>query len=879
MKLKGIKKLLYGLVPAVLALFSVSIIASAKKTVEADATTVPYSFATGLNAFEDGGELTITAPVGDWTQINYMPNTYTEETPAFQGITENGYIALQVETDKTIAMYMALWDGGETPAGYVPAGWLVDEYGNAVSVTNIGLGHYIPAGFRGMFVMAVSGFEGANLGNVLAVTANFHAQYAGAKVKLGSLGYYASNVATEMHMMTTADTDVWNDVGCWKMNSSIPGVFKHIAEKSAEAPVYTMRTGENKFAYGKTWNVAGATGVSKAWYKSDTGGTYELDITGYLALQVETITSTGIYMSISAGEVTVPYAGSAYFVSEDKSVEVCAYNIRTNHIEIPAGKCGMVVFPLKNFVLPTDGSFDWQTTMYTVTINTAYYPNANLKIGELGWFDSVNTEMYMVTSLRDMYDAGWKVSDNEVGTLERIEYIPEVPAEYSMRKGDNAFAYGVSWTDVDKTTEAAWSKLAVKFDKSFDLNLGSGIIAVQMEIIRNGGSLKFLPSLWDGAETESSFAGTATFVTEEGNSFSYNVSNGILDIPPIKGVLLLSVPHFDEDIQYLDAQYLVLTVDTRVAFDYTLNIGEIGYFEDADAAMEKMVALDSVKDYNQFENFDTIGGENKGTLKRIVNKEITPTARFVSASAAGDIGLIFYVEFPNEANDVVTATVAVEGGKSSTVTGIYNNAKGCFAFIVGIAPKDYQKNVTLSVAGNVVYTTTVAKYANSLIHADGTEENEKNLAVALLNYCEAAKAYFDGETVEKVDFDVDLSAYVGSKVDNTGDVTIEDATLSLGAKTTINVYFTTSADISTINVTGATVSHVEGNTYVASVENIVAKHLDYAYQVQIGEDIVTYSALSYVYEIVSNAETPAALYNLVVALYNYNVAANTYFGA
>jgi hypothetical protein len=67
--------------------------------------------------------------------------------------------------------------------------------------------------------------------------------------------------------------------------------------------------------------------------------------------------------------------------------------------------------------------------------------------------------------------------------------------------------------------------------------------------------------------------------------------------------------------------------------------------------------------------------------------------------------------------------------------------------------------------------------------------------------------------------------------------------------------------------------------YIATVKNIVAKNFDKKYTMQIGDVTVTCSALSYVYKVVSEgtAKHSLSLYNLAVAIYNYNVAADNYF--
>ncbi len=876
MKLRGVKKLLYGLVPATIAAFSLSIVAANNDSavVTADEAKV-YAFDSSINAFQNGREFTIPANESGWETIIFKSDVASGENPYYPALAREGYLAYHLETDTTINMWPSVVDAGaEVFYGFNVNAYLVDDNGNSVAVGQGGQGIYIPAGFRGAVVVPTSDFGGADLSTIQMITANFHSVFAGANVKLGSLGYYAYNGA-ELNVLTTADGQDW------KTSSKYGTVLPVIGEKAETTEVYTMRTGTNAFAYGKQWNVANYVNTEAAeyatiWYKTDTGAVYDLDANGYFALQMETYAKTGFYTQVFDGANVVANAGYAYFVTEEGDIEICAYNVATQHIEIPAGLRGMLIIPATNFVSDV---FNWDSvSMYIPNINADAYPTSSFALGELGWFDGVNDEMYYFTSLRDMYDAGWKVTDNALAgmTSERIEYIPEMPTEYEMRTGDNAFAYGVSWSGVEYTAEATYAKMLVTLDSASALDMANGILAVQMEYVGNG-SFKFAPSVWDGA-SEIYFTGTATLITEDGLSNNYVVgADGCLDLPASKGVVLLPLKDF-VGAENMAVSTFVFTVNTALSHDYKLNVGEIGYYASATAEMTKILTLDSVKDYNQFLIFNT-SGYNQGSMARIANTEIAPTVRYVSVSAAGDVGLIFYVECPNQASDVVTATYTVEGYEAQEVTGVYSAAKGCFAFIASVSPKDYKKNVTLKIGDNTVYTTTVNEYATSLLHATGFSQETKDLALALIKYCEAARAYFEHDVVEtKVEFSADLSAFAANKVDNEGKVTIENATLTLGAKTMINIYFRTD-DINAINVSGAVVKHYEGNVYVATIENVVAKYLDNTYTVQIGEDVVNYSALSYVYQTVADNSTPANLYNLVVALYNYNVAANAYFGA
>ena len=466
-------------------------------------------------------------------------------------------------------------------------------------------------------------------------------------------------------------------------------------------------------------------------------------------------------------------------------------------------------------------------------------------------------------------DCGQKLNDcldaNEDGVC---DVCGDSMYHYDMRQGGNAFAYGVVWNGT------AQSKLSLALDRALTADKANGLVALQIENVGNS-TFAFLPALSSGNNT-AYLTGSAIFVKEDGTATKCTVTDGYLQLPAGKGVLLMNLSKFENNQTDWTA-VTTITLDAKVDA-FSVKVGEVGYYANANATMQKVVALDGINDFKQF----SVTG---GTLDRIENAEINPTIRYASVSTADEIGLIFYVELPNSASETVTGSYTIEGVEGATeVVGIYKKDQGCFAFVAKVLPKQYQKNVTLTVDGVEVATTTVEEYANRLVNSNQPQK-AKDLALALIEYCESARLYFEApETVEsKVAFDVDLSSQAGAKNDVAGDVTIRNASLTIGSKMRINVYFTTE-NIANVTVDGngavVEVKKVAGseNLYVATVINVVAKHFDTTYTVTIGEDVVHYSALSYVYEIVKDDTQSSALHNLAVALYNYNVAANEYFG-
>ena len=251
--------------------------------------------------------------------------------------------------------------------------------------------------------------------------------------------------------------------------------------------------------------------------------------------------------------------------------------------------------------------------------------------------------------------------------------------------------------------------------------------------------------------------------------------------------------------------------------------------------------------------------------------------RFMSISMAGDIGLNFYVDLDDA--EEATATITMKG-ESTTVVGVYQETLNCWKFTYGVAPKDYQEIVSISVA-DVVAEYSVAAYANAL-----PEDNAAYPIVAeLMEYCEAARVYFANEEATATeDLSADLSEYEATIEGEEENVTIAGATLVLESKTTINVYVTAeSLDGITCTVDGETVTPValegQDGQYVISISGIVAKDLDNIYTITIGGYTITYCALSYVGETLSGTVDNVALANLVKAMYSLSVEAELYFNA
>ncbi len=251
--------------------------------------------------------------------------------------------------------------------------------------------------------------------------------------------------------------------------------------------------------------------------------------------------------------------------------------------------------------------------------------------------------------------------------------------------------------------------------------------------------------------------------------------------------------------------------------------------------------------------------------------------RFMSISMAGDIGLNFYVDLDDA--EEATATITMKG-EATTVVGVYQETLNCWKFTYGVAPKDYQEIVSISVA-DVVAEYSVAAYADAL-----PEDNAAYPIVAeLMEYCEAARVYFANEEATATeDLTADLSEYEATIEGEEENVTIAGATLVLESKTTINVYVTAESledVVCTVDGEAVTPVALEGQDgqYVISISGIVSKDLDKVYTIKVGGYTITYCALSYVEETLSGTVDNVALANLVKAMYSLSVEAEQYFTA
>ena len=248
----------------------------------------------------------------------------------------------------------------------------------------------------------------------------------------------------------------------------------------------------------------------------------------------------------------------------------------------------------------------------------------------------------------------------------------------------------------------------------------------------------------------------------------------------------------------------------------------------------------------------------------------------MSISTAGDIGLNYYV-YLNAKDGIQTATFTVGDETVGSANGVYIADMDRWVFSYGVAPKDYEVEVTISVDGT---TVTGAYSVKAYKDALPVESPAYALVEALVAYCESAKTYFNDKDSAVATNDLtaeqlaDLATYVGTVSGSDEDITLVGATLVCESVTTIHAYFRASSEVAA-TVNGAEL--VEENLYVVKVQNIAAKDLATTYTITIGGYTITYSALAYVNTVVTQMSENVALCNVAKAIYNLSVLARNYW--
>ncbi len=925
MRQKGIKRLLCCLIPLMFAFFTLAVqtvtvkSTAAEESVSSSATasseniTDTYPFNTGVNAFQYAEKLIVPArtqaETDEFVSVLYKHNESTEENPVYPlELSTNGYLALHIQTADEVKLIFKLTQTDKTLVAFNGEATFMDESANISSLTVENGGVVtLPQGSRGALFIKLSGFAGANLqtGQVSLFSVHVIKNAVANTIKLGSLGYYA-NKGTIFNSLTGVGPE-----SNWKIiaeNESIS--LTQIPEAMME---YPFRKGLNGFEYGYNFTLnENPTEQTSNWqhiWCAPNSDSFDASSKGYFAVQLEAKNEVGIYPYVFDGTGQLKFDRSpVYYANEYGKLYDATVNSVNWHIELPKGRHTLIL-PASVFTVPDDEAvqygFNWNmVTCFVLDIDGVQYPKASVNVGEILYYANDTAEATEFLSLQSEEDSA-QLTHSEGITKSLISRITN-----DMETGVNAFAYGAHWSGIQQTDGNAWAQFFMTFDSVSALDSQNGILAIQMEIICND-TLFFLPSVWDGSG-QSVLTKSAVFISETGEETVCNVfpidEYTYIKLPSCTGVLLMSLSDFEKHpqrdaVNWEQVTTAVITVNTTNAYDFQLKIGEVGYYaNNFGSGMTKLLTKSGITDFRKYSAVSN--GEVAGVIDRIPNKNIAPTIRYASVSTTGDIGLIYYVELPNESYEEVYGNFTVEGeSESKQVKGVYRKAQGCFAFIASVYPKNYQKAVTLTVGEKAVYRSSVQAYAEQLQNTSNSQQ-AKDLVTQLLNYCEAVRKNFDAnETVDDRSETVDLSQYKARVTDTSDAITVTEQSLTVESKTAINVYFTATSAYAGFSVTDSsgnpvpyvTVSYLSSNgdgttNYRLTIDNVVARNLNETYTVKIGERVdgeivynvtVECSALSYAENVIANDKTDGSnekikLFNAVIALYHYSVAADAY---
>ena len=284
-----------------------------------------------------------------------------------------------------------------------------------------------------------------------------------------------------------------------------------------------------------------------------------------------------------------------------------------------------------------------------------------------------------------------------------------------------------------------------------------------------------------------------------------------------------------------------------------------------------------------------------------------------SLSLNGDIGVNFYVDLTEE--QAASATVSftwMKNGAEKTASVDLKDAEHyscgykatCY---VSASDMDADITATVSVDGlplgvtdpysvaryvDVILTNSAfAAYYTALETGNGRNGEQRltdlrALVSAMLVYGDNAKAYFDqNASAAEPAPAADIPETGCTETDLPEGVSFEGATLSLRSKTSLSLYFVKEAgapdiELSMDNKTEGVDYELaqNGNEFVIRIRNIAAAELDNLLTVKVnGTGTVTYSPMTYCYKAANSETASEKLKNTVKALYNYWLAAETFF--
>ncbi len=206
------------------------------------------------------------------------------------------------------------------------------------------------------------------------------------------------------------------------------------------------------------------------------------------------------------------------------------------------------------------------------------------------------------------------------------------------------------------------------------------------------------------------------------------------------------------------------------------------------------------------------------------------------------------------------------------------NGVNYYVFTCSVAPKDVNSEIRAQmVLGDgtkgKLYTYSIREYANSIYYTAVSNET-KELVDAMMNYGECAESYFANSTVGVPDVEVrteELEKYKLQKQNELPDgIQYVGSSLMLDASVTVRHYFSADSSVD-VSAYGFKKNTANGY-YFVEISDICANELSKPVETKIGDFVLTYSPMSYVYSVLHNENSDENLINLVKALYLYHQA-------
>jgi len=282
-----------------------------------------------------------------------------------------------------------------------------------------------------------------------------------------------------------------------------------------------------------------------------------------------------------------------------------------------------------------------------------------------------------------------------------------------------------------------------------------------------------------------------------------------------------------------------------------------------------------------------------------------------SISLDGDIGVNFYMELDQSILSSQTAYMQfdVPDGKKTETQIVYVkdvlddpvtiSGRTYFKFKCRVAAKDMAAEIVAQLhdgnARGEEYKYSVREYAKYILdHYDNYNEKTINLVKAMLNYGSAAQEYFlneSGSDLANFDLDTDYNKvddvtaetinkpYNATVTKLPEEISFEGVTLSLRSKTTLSFYFKSDIDLSTVLGDDYPIETTPDGYQVYRIRGISAEKLDndFAIDKADADCCLSYSPLTYCYNVLNRKSGSDALQKVCKALFLYNQAANDYF--